>query len=406
MYSSTTAVLEKFDNQHDFERMAADILNALGYSDVIPIAPRGGSDGGQDITFTTESGGKGLACVTLRKDSDKKFNEDFSQREKGDFEKYIFITNQYLTADQKKKYIRFCLEQLDAELVTSDIEALRSLLDTPLKSIREHYLHIPETSARFPKLGFGFSQDGKIVQEIVYSKDNQWCWQDINTYVQEKLSSKRSKLRQMLARGEKAPSKDVVQTFQKKYEKYLERLQLALKMQFVKEHMPQCRFEFILFNEGNISANDVAVFLTFPEGSAVIELNNIDEEVSIEVDLPPEPDIPQWAELPPPDSIGGILASLRIPSYSFMNSLAGSIAAPSFVLPGYSRKKTYDDRNFPFDEGDFHASFGKVGHFREYPIALLAYLPLSAQAGLSVKYSIISDELLEPMRGQLTVKWA
>jgi hypothetical protein len=38
--------------------MSADILNALGYTEVIPIAPRGGGDGGKDITFTTESGGK------------------------------------------------------------------------------------------------------------------------------------------------------------------------------------------------------------------------------------------------------------------------------------------------------------------------------------------------------------
>lgn len=56
MYSHTRAVLEQFDNPHDFERMCTDILNALGYKDVVPIAPRGGSDGGKDITFTTESG--------------------------------------------------------------------------------------------------------------------------------------------------------------------------------------------------------------------------------------------------------------------------------------------------------------------------------------------------------------
>jgi hypothetical protein len=38
--------------------MAADILNALGYTEVIPIAPRVGSDAGRDITFTTENGAK------------------------------------------------------------------------------------------------------------------------------------------------------------------------------------------------------------------------------------------------------------------------------------------------------------------------------------------------------------
>ncbi len=72
MFSHTVAALEKFDNQHDFERMSADILNSLGYKNVVPIAPRGGSDGGMDITFTTNDGKKGLACVTLRKDIDAK----------------------------------------------------------------------------------------------------------------------------------------------------------------------------------------------------------------------------------------------------------------------------------------------------------------------------------------------
>ena len=45
MLSKTRRALEDFDNQHEFERMAADVLNALGYSNVEPMAPRGGSDG-------------------------------------------------------------------------------------------------------------------------------------------------------------------------------------------------------------------------------------------------------------------------------------------------------------------------------------------------------------------------
>src|SRR5256885_6220559 len=103
MYSKTIDHLEKFDNQHDFERMSADILNALGYRDVVLIAPRGGNDGGRDITFTTESGGKGLAFVTLRGDIERKFFEDLSQRKAGEYEKYIYFCTAYLTATQKQK---------------------------------------------------------------------------------------------------------------------------------------------------------------------------------------------------------------------------------------------------------------------------------------------------------------
>jgi hypothetical protein len=142
MYSHTIAVLEKFDNQHDFERMCADLLNAQGYRDVVPIALRGGSDRGMDITFNTEDGGKGLACVTLRKDIDTKFTEDFSQRMVGEFEKYVLFCTTYLTASQKLKFTRYCLDNLEALFVPMDIEALRSLLDSSFRHIRAQYLYI------------------------------------------------------------------------------------------------------------------------------------------------------------------------------------------------------------------------------------------------------------------------
>lgn len=147
MLSLTQKALEEFDNQHDFERMCADVLNALGYRDVTPIAPRGGSDGGRDITFTTETSGKGLACATLRLDSETKFNEDFSQRKSGDYEKYYFFTNRYLTSAQKLKFAKFCIDTLNAEFVAQDREALRSSLDNTFQSIRKRYLNIDDDSS-------------------------------------------------------------------------------------------------------------------------------------------------------------------------------------------------------------------------------------------------------------------
>lgn len=147
MLSLTKKALEEFDNQHDFERMCADVLNALGYKNVTPIAPRGGSDGGRDITFTTETDGKGLACVTLRKYSEIKFKEDFEQRKSGDYEKYYFFTNQYLTSSQKLNFAKFCVDELNAELVVQDIEALRSFLDSSLQGIRKRFLHLDDDAS-------------------------------------------------------------------------------------------------------------------------------------------------------------------------------------------------------------------------------------------------------------------
>src|SRR5262245_52507870 len=130
MFSLTHKALEDFDNQHDFERMCAAILNAQGYRDVVLMAPRGGSDGGRDITFTTPIGEKGLACVTLRKDINQKFDEDFSQRSAGEYAKYVLFCNVYLTVQQKGKFVVYCKDNLIAGFVPQDIEALRAILDS------------------------------------------------------------------------------------------------------------------------------------------------------------------------------------------------------------------------------------------------------------------------------------
>ncbi len=149
MLSPTHQALEKFDNQHDFERLCADILNFLGRKNVTPVAPRGGSDGGKDIIFSNGANEQGLACVTLRKDSDQKFDEDFRERRKGEYGEYFFFTNQYLTAGQKLKYEKHCVNVLEAVLVIQDIEALRSLLDSTLQDVRSTYLHIADDKSEY-----------------------------------------------------------------------------------------------------------------------------------------------------------------------------------------------------------------------------------------------------------------
>lgn len=76
MFSPTKVALEKFDNPHDFERMCADILNALGYKDVVLLS-KSGADRGIDITFRTQQGGEGAAYVTLRKNITGMLTRDF-----------------------------------------------------------------------------------------------------------------------------------------------------------------------------------------------------------------------------------------------------------------------------------------------------------------------------------------
>jgi hypothetical protein len=145
MLNLTQQGIEKFDNQHDFERMCADILNQLGYSNVVLQAPKGGSDGGKDITYSSyDRKSHGLACCSIREDYKKKFKEDFEQRISGDYQEYYYFTNRYVTHAEKLELKRYCLDELEADLTIVDQEALRSMLETTLLEIRNRYIPLAD----------------------------------------------------------------------------------------------------------------------------------------------------------------------------------------------------------------------------------------------------------------------
>jgi hypothetical protein len=144
MLHLTKKALEEFDNQHDFERMCADILNALGCQKVEPMAPAGGPDGGKDIIFY-EGETKCAVFVTLRKDIGKKFDEDSQKLKILDrFDKIVLFSNQNISQKQKEDFIRIINSKGILFLEIFDLERLRSLLDASLKTIRKKYLHIDD----------------------------------------------------------------------------------------------------------------------------------------------------------------------------------------------------------------------------------------------------------------------
>ena len=144
MLNLTKKSLEEFDNQHDFERMCADILNALGCQKVEPMAPAGGPDGGKDIVFY-EGETKCAVFVTLRKDIGKKFDEDSQKLNIQDgFDKIVLFSNQNITRKQKEDFFRLTNGKGIHFLEIYDLERLRSLLDASLKSVRKKYLHIDD----------------------------------------------------------------------------------------------------------------------------------------------------------------------------------------------------------------------------------------------------------------------
>lgn len=146
MASKTRRALEDFDNPHDFERLAADVLNALGYQSVEPMAPAGGSDGGTDVNFR-DGDEPGIAFVTLDKNVRDKFRRDLAKHEAGEGVIALFSTVDVSPA-QKKVFAQDALAK-GYRLEVFDLERLRSLLDASLKELRRRYLGIDDdVSAR------------------------------------------------------------------------------------------------------------------------------------------------------------------------------------------------------------------------------------------------------------------
>jgi hypothetical protein len=137
--------------------MCADILLGLGYDDVVLVAPRGGADGGKDITFRFDGDKRGLACVTLRKDIATKFVEDFHQRRPGDYARYYLFCTAYVTSTQKTRFTTYCEKDLKSELVIQDIEALRSLIDVRFAEIKNRCLGVSRTINNSREIGHDIS---------------------------------------------------------------------------------------------------------------------------------------------------------------------------------------------------------------------------------------------------------
>jgi hypothetical protein len=193
MLSHTRRALEDFDNQHDFERLAADVLNALGYSHVEPMAPRGGSDGGRDIKFR-EGDTPGVVLVTLDQKIRDKFKRDLLKLE--DTEGVIALfCNVDVTTSQKLDFAKDAIQK-GYRLEVFDLERLRSLFDTSLKEVRRRYLGIDDEVAarlrseitrllRFPVAVADRSQAPTVVEGLLSNKVPRQLFDVLMTYEEQ-----------------------------------------------------------------------------------------------------------------------------------------------------------------------------------------------------------------------------
>ena len=145
MLSDTRQALEAFDNQHDFERLAADVLNELGHSGVEPMAPGGGPDGGQDIRFW-EGRARGVAFVSLETRIRERFKADLSKQQPA-VESVIALFCHVDVSPAMKMDLTKEAIQKGFRLEVFDLERLRSLLDSSLRLVRRRYLNIDDEVA-------------------------------------------------------------------------------------------------------------------------------------------------------------------------------------------------------------------------------------------------------------------
>lgn len=178
MLSRTRRALEDFDNQHEFERLAADVLNSLGYSSVEPMAPRGGADGGRDIRFQ-EGDTPGVAFVTLDKKIRDKFSHDLRKQDHSEGVIALFC-NVDVSPSQKLSFARDAIAK-GYRLAVFDLERLRSLLDTGLQEVRRRYLGIDDEVAarlrseitrllRFPDATVDISKSPTLLEGLFLNK--------------------------------------------------------------------------------------------------------------------------------------------------------------------------------------------------------------------------------------------
>jgi hypothetical protein len=178
MLSQTRHALEAFDNQHDFERLAADVLNHLGYDTVEPMAPGGGADQGVDIRFR-EGDVPGMAFVTLDKNVRDKFRRDLDKHPDADGVIALFC-NADVSPSMKLALAREAIAK-GYRLEVFDCERLRSLLDSSLKDVRRRYLKLDDEMAarlrseatrllRFPGAASDASTPPVVVERLLVNK--------------------------------------------------------------------------------------------------------------------------------------------------------------------------------------------------------------------------------------------
>lgn len=203
MESETIRKLTEYSDIVEFERLCSDLLARLGYQGIEPQGI-GRKDGGKDALLTHNEKTKVVFHYSMRKDWEKKFNEDLETVRKNAIpcNKFVFVSNRFISPGTKDKLKGEVQSKYGWELDIFDNERLRVELDTNSKDIREKYLKIPVDSTIPRKIDevhrimtqtrkkINFEVINKVARAIIHMKESKEYFENdkLPINIKEKIS--------------------------------------------------------------------------------------------------------------------------------------------------------------------------------------------------------------------------
>ena len=145
-YNLTIAKLEDFSDIVEFERLCCDILSKIQKYHFLEPQSVGRKDGGKDAILCFYDNQKIVFHFSMRKDWEKKLNEDKDTVKGLDtkYDEFVFVSNR-LIPGIKKDNLKLSFKSDSMLLEIFDQERIRVELDNNRKDLREKYLGIPES---------------------------------------------------------------------------------------------------------------------------------------------------------------------------------------------------------------------------------------------------------------------
>lgn len=285
------------------------------------------------------------------------------------------------------------------------LKTLKSTVEAELEATRRE---LNEYKNRAPKLEIGFDDGRKTAETIKYpsvgynAQHADILAQALNEqYVTKQVIVQRAEFEKILIAAKGRASDYNVREFADDYSEYLEKLEAALKREFMSKYGRRCELTFLIRNVGSAPMTDLVIDLTFPAGTLVIDANDEREEMLV-------PKEPKASWLPAPTTalgIGNLGLGMEVPNLAYV-----AHHDPTWDLLREVRRSQATYRG-PLCDQTTQSHIvtylaKKLRHEDSWVMPpVIAYLIPQNSQGFAIKYEIYSDQGLKKITGTLSVQW-